>query len=351
MSPIGATTFGSEGGIVSIAMSGSAQSSDSFAWETSEIIGVTFSVVKPSDSDVVMVSLEGDNDQGQGVSFSFRFSASEVSLLQPGSVQLSLGSYTASDVFEIRVSVDGEVEYVLNSITRFTSSTAPPDTLTVFTTLTGVGSSVRRAFLRDKTQWCENVACEPLSQCHQVGTCFEGVCSNPLRPVGTSCNDGSAGTIGDVCQEDGTCQGVDPCEDSMCEPFDDCHPTPVCSPSSGGNGGECFAGPAAPDGTPCDDNDPDSNNDMCVSGVCEGTPPTTTTTTSTTTSATTTSTATMTTTSSSPTTTSTTTTTPGCGGRCEPSDSCHADGICRNNLCFTGPALDDGTPCSDSMDL
>jgi hypothetical protein len=51
--------------------------------------------------------------------------------------------------------------------------------------------------------------CNPLDQCHIAGTCNRttGNCSNPIKPNGSSCNDGNACTAPDQCQS-GLCQGT-----------------------------------------------------------------------------------------------------------------------------------------------
>ncbi|MCC6767029.1 MAG: DNRLRE domain-containing protein, partial [Deltaproteobacteria bacterium] len=45
------------------------------------------------------------------------------------------------------------------------------------------------------------VVCTPLSQCHDAGTCNPGtgVCSNPVKPNGAACNDGTLCTAPDAC--------------------------------------------------------------------------------------------------------------------------------------------------------
>jgi len=54
---------------------------------------------------------------------------------------------------------------------------------------------------------CGNIVCQPLSDCHDVGTCTDGICSHPLKDDGTPCSDGNAATTDDVCQA-GTCTGT-----------------------------------------------------------------------------------------------------------------------------------------------
>jgi len=110
------------------------------------------------------------------------------------------------------------------------------------------------------------VVCSPLDQCHNAGTCnpSTGNCSNPIKPDGTSCDDGDACTQTDTCQS-GTCTGSDPV---VCNPLDQCHNAGTCNPSTG----NC-SNPIKPDGTSCDDGDECTQTDTCQSGICTGDDP------------------------------------------------------------------------------
>ena len=48
---------------------------------------------------------------------------------------------------------------------------------------------------------CIGVTCSAKSQCFNVGICDmnTGVCSDPFKASGTSCNDTTASTVADVC--------------------------------------------------------------------------------------------------------------------------------------------------------
>ena len=52
-------------------------------------------------------------------------------------------------------------------------------------------------------------SCPAPDQCHDVGACTNGVCSNPLKQNGTACNDQNACTQTDTCQS-GDCIGGNP---------------------------------------------------------------------------------------------------------------------------------------------
>ncbi|MBN2574431.1 MAG: hypothetical protein JXP73_07685 [Deltaproteobacteria bacterium] len=107
------------------------------------------------------------------------------------------------------------------------------------------------------------VACVASDQCHDVGVCdpATGTCSNPAKADGTVCDDGDACTQTDACQG-GTCTGGNPV---ACAAQDQCHDVGVCDPATG-----TCSNPAKPDGTSCDDNDPCTKNDHCQAGVCGG---------------------------------------------------------------------------------
>ena len=83
---------------------------------------------------------------------------------------------------------------------------------------------------------CVPIICVAADQCHDPGTCdpASGVCSNPPKPDGATCDDGNACTSGDACQR-GVCVGA---------PVDD--------------------------GTPCDDGNVCTSGDTCQHGVCVG---------------------------------------------------------------------------------
>ena len=107
------------------------------------------------------------------------------------------------------------------------------------------------------------VVCEALDQCHQAGVCNQltGECSNPTKPDGAMCDDDSACTLIDVCQ-DGVCTGTEP---KTCEALDQCHVAGSCDPATG----EC-SDPPAEDGTACDDGDLCTLTDACQDGACVG---------------------------------------------------------------------------------
>jgi hypothetical protein len=105
------------------------------------------------------------------------------------------------------------------------------------------------------------VTCKASDQCHDVGDCNKatGICSNPAKPNGASCNDGNACTRTDTCQG-GTCNGANPV---TCTASDQCHDVGTCNPATG----SC-SNPAKPDGVYCSDNNTCTRTDTCQAGVC-----------------------------------------------------------------------------------
>lgn len=126
------------------------------------------------------------------------------------------------------------------------------------------------------------VTCKASDQCHRVGTCVPstGVCTNPVKADGSTCNDANACTRTDTCQA-GVCNGGNPllctapdlchlpgtcdpgtgaCVGSApvtCQPPDECHSAGTCDPATG-----CSI-VAKPDGSACS-----QGGTVCLSGTC-----------------------------------------------------------------------------------
>jgi hypothetical protein len=147
-----------------------------------------------------------------------------------------------------------------------------------------------------------SVICTALDQCHDTGVCdpATGVCSDPAKTNGSSCDDGDFCTQSDTCQT-GICVGADPV---ICTASDQCHEAGTCDPATG----EC-SDPAKTDGSPCDDADACTLSDGCVAGICVGSDPVV----------------------------------------CTALDQCHDAGICNptTGVC-SDPAKVDGSPCDDA---
>ncbi len=105
------------------------------------------------------------------------------------------------------------------------------------------------------------VTCTALDACHTAGTCNTGtgVCTNPNASNGTSCSDGNACTNNDVCTT-GTCGGTA----VICSASDQCHDIGSCS------AGAC-SNPSKSNGVICNDGSACTATDLCTAGVCAGT--------------------------------------------------------------------------------
>ncbi|WP_437973308.1 VCBS repeat-containing protein [Sorangium sp. So ce295] len=101
---------------------------------------------------------------------------------------------------------------------------------------------------------CAGVTCAASDPCHAAGTCDPqtGLCSNPVAPDGTGCDDGDACTQTDTCQA-GTCTSGNPV---TCSASDECHVAGSCEASSG-----VCSNPSAPDGIYC-------STGICKTGAC-----------------------------------------------------------------------------------
>jgi cysteine-rich repeat protein len=104
--------------------------------------------------------------------------------------------------------------------------------------------------------------CVPPNQCQLSAGCQSGACVYVDKADGTPCDDGDICTTGDVCSN-GVCVGTVKCP---AQAQDGCHKG-QCDPKIG----NCGPDTTMPDGTPCDDGDPGTRNDVCTAGTCAGT--------------------------------------------------------------------------------
>jgi len=109
------------------------------------------------------------------------------------------------------------------------------------------------------------VTCTAADQCHDAGTCDSQTgCSNPAKTDGATCDDANPCTQTDTCQT-GTCTGGNPV---VCTAEDQCHDAGTCDPQTG-----LCSNPTKTDGTTCDDGNACTQNDTCTSGTCAGISP------------------------------------------------------------------------------
>jgi hypothetical protein len=105
------------------------------------------------------------------------------------------------------------------------------------------------------------------SGAYTVRATFGGCASPPavtaavVLAEGVACNDGSACTQTDACQA-GACAGSNPV---VCAPLDQCHDAGVCAPATG-----ACSNPPRPDGAACNDGSACTIQDACQGGLCVG---------------------------------------------------------------------------------
>ena len=103
---------------------------------------------------------------------------------------------------------------------------------------------------------CAGVICASQDACHGVGSCDPntGLCSNPAKLDGATCDDGDLCTLGDVCTA-GSCAGTA----LTCPNPDQCHAAGSC------NAGQCSYSDLS-DGTGCTLGDASAG--LCEQGTC-----------------------------------------------------------------------------------
>jgi hypothetical protein len=113
---------------------------------------------------------------------------------------------------------------------------------------------------------CDGTVCAASDQCHDAGQCnpATGICTNPPKPDGSSCDDNDACTQTDTCQS-GKCQGSNPV---VCPAPDQCHLPGSCDPADG----SC-SNPLKEDGATCNDANECTRADTCQNGTCVGEDP------------------------------------------------------------------------------
>ena len=95
------------------------------------------------------------------------------------------------------------------------------------------------------TSKCAGVTCASV-QCYSSScTAVTGLCTQTVLPGG-ACDDGDRTTNNDVCLSDGSCQGQASCDTVVCSRRSQCHSIGTCQ------AGVC-SDPLLQDGSPCDD--------------------------------------------------------------------------------------------------
>ncbi|HEY0709825.1 MAG TPA: hypothetical protein VGG33_23630, partial [Polyangia bacterium] len=102
-------------------------------------------------------------------------------------------------------------------------------------------------------------ACPTPDQCHNLCDPATGTC-NPPKPDNTRCDDGNKCTTGqDLCKA-GVCTG----NAKACPATDMCHDPGTCNPATG-----VCTNPAKMDGSTCDDGKRCTVGDRCMAGICQ----------------------------------------------------------------------------------
>lgn len=180
------------------------------------------------------------------------------------------------------------------------SPTSVPNTMTYqggIVTDTGITITVLSAanatmafrvdFAKNPASTCgaQNVSCPATQSVKTATACAPGYDCTVLRccastcaifPAGTACDDGNALTLNDQCSAAGVCAGVaaTTCASqvSSCTGTDVLQGTKACIAGSTCNANTCCAAFCAvnPTGTPCNDQNATTTNDVCTSGKCVG---------------------------------------------------------------------------------
>ena len=111
---------------------------------------------------------------------------------------------------------------------------------------------------------CGDYKCFPNDIQCQVAVCVSGQCSSIPAIEGKPCNDFKTITTGDRCIA-GKCIGIDLCRNVICSATNNCHFGGTCNPSTG-----LCSSPRKPTNTECDDNNSETPSSYCLSGICVG---------------------------------------------------------------------------------
>ena len=226
---------------------------------------------------------------------------------------------TQTDTCQAGVCTGGNPKTCVPSDTCHTAGTCAPATGVCSNPTKAVGASCDDQNLCTQTDTCSASfvcvgsnpkTCVASDTCHTAGTCAPstGVCSNPTKAVGASCDDQNPCTQTDTCSASFVCVGSNP---KTCVASDTCHTAGTCSITTG-----LCSNPTKAVGASCDDQNPCTQTDTCsASFVCVGANPKT----------------------------------------CAPTDSCHTagtcsitTGLCSNPTKAVGASCDDGNPCTQT---
>jgi hypothetical protein len=118
------------------------------------------------------------------------------------------------------------------------------------------------ACVGDSVEGC----CLEDADCDDARLCTDDACViAPGDAAGTCVNEEVICETADLCATAACDELTGECApaDITCTPLDQCHDAGICDADSG-----ACSNPAKADGTPCDDGDPDTENEECQGGVC-----------------------------------------------------------------------------------
>eukprot|EP01043_Picozoa_sp_COSAG02_P078411 COSAG02_NODE_17636_length_990_cov_0.741863_1_plen_284_part_00 len=173
--------------------------------------------------------------------------------------------YTPGDVVEVAVTGTGNADIILetSSGTFSTGTRGCGDTrvtaASATLTLPTAGSVTIIAL------WASQHGAVTVAESFVLSMSNADPCA-PLDSDGVSCDDGVETTLNDICLA-GSCAGTpDPCVGMVCGAASSaCQLAGTCAD------GVCSAETAAPDGTSCNDGSAATINDVCTNGQCAGT--------------------------------------------------------------------------------
>lgn len=181
---------------------------------------------------------------------------------------------TLTDTCQAGVCVGGSAKVCTSTNSCQNGGTCEPSTGLCSGTNKPNGTSCDDGDACTQSDSCQNgtctgtnpVVCTALDQCHDVGSCnpLTGLCSDPQKSNGASCNDGNACTQTDTCQS-GSCVGGNLV---VCTALDQCHNAGVCNTTTGG-----CSDPIKTNGTSCNDSNACTQTDTCQNGTCTGANP------------------------------------------------------------------------------
>lgn len=126
----------------------------------------------------------------------------------------------------------------------------------------GDGQDTKSSDASDSSIGCECSCNGELDPCH-VWACESCTCVDTVLADGSTCDDGNACTSSDKCESGKKCIGTP----KLCDPSKDLCLLAICDPASG----QCSTkADAQTEGKPCTDGDACTDGELCTAGKCDG---------------------------------------------------------------------------------